>query len=50
MNVPKQTEFEGGHPLVYYQIYIILVSSIHNTWKTRCFITTGLYLATCFCR
>jgi len=27
--------FEGGHPLVYYQTYIILVPSIHNTCKVQ---------------
>ena len=33
-----------------HRIYTILAPSIHNTCKERCFITTGLYLATCFGR
>jgi len=33
--------FEGDHSVVYYQIHIVVVPSIHNTWKTICFITTG---------
>ena len=38
--------------ILYYIIlyYIILVPSIYNTLKTRCFITTVLYVATCFGR
>ena len=48
-NVPLQF-FERGHPVVYRQIYTILVPSKHNTCKDQIFITTWLYLATCFGR
>ena len=31
------TFFEGDHPVVYHQIHIILVPSIHNTCKDQMF-------------
>ena len=29
--------FEGGHPIVHHQIYIVLVASIHNACKDQVF-------------
>jgi len=42
--------FERVHPVVYLEIYNILVPSKNNTYKDQMFITIGLYLATCFGR
>ena len=36
--------------LSFKELYNILVPSKHNTCKDQMFITTGLYLATCFGR
>ena len=39
--IQQRPTFEGGRPVVYGQLFIILVPSLHNIYKNRCIITAG---------
>jgi len=43
-------KFERGHPLVYYEIYILCTVNTQHTSRQDAVNTTRLYLATCFGR